>query len=207
MAVFNNEPEKGPAKTFFWRGQNRKMTTSFSEEPEKDPKLQAADKAQSQAASMMDLVPPAIDSRSTMSKPTANATISNAEGRAFLDKGCKVNGKVSFDGPARIDGQVEGEISGSDTIAIGESAVVNAQVRAETVVIAGKIAGDVIAGQRLEIQPSARVVGNLTTPVLVIHEGALFKGHCSMQVEGVRDELKTTTLAKDERLAVSAQPK
>ncbi len=180
---------------------------SLSEEPEKNSKLQAPEKPLPQTAAAVTSSPTAADNRGMAPKPTVNANMLNADGRAFLDKGCKINGKVSFEGPARIDGQVEGEISGSDTIVIGESAVVNAQVRAETVVIAGKVAGDVVAGQRVEIRPSARVVGNLTTPVLVIHEGALFKGHCSMQIEGMREERKMAVLPKDERPAVGAQPK
>jgi cytoskeletal protein CcmA (bactofilin family) len=180
---------------------------SLSEEPDKGLKPQAPDKPLSQAVAAVNSPPPAADNRAVTAKPTMNANLAHAEGRAFLEKGCKINGKISFEGPARIDAQIEGEIVGSDTIVIGESAVLNAQVRAETVIIAGKVAGDVVAGQRLEIRPSARVVGNLTTPVLVIHEGALFKGHCAMPVEGVRDERKMAVLPKDERLVAGAQPK
>lgn len=126
-----------------------------------------------------------------------------AEGRAYLDKGSKVVGKLSFDGPARIDGQVEGEVNAKDTIMIGESAVLTAQIKASSVVVAGKVSGDIVATIRIEIRPSAKVLGNLTTPALVIHEGALFEGHCSMQVETGR-ESKVTVFPKEERLVVQA---
>ena len=43
-----------------------------------------------------------------------------AEGRAYLDRGSKVSGKISFEGPARIDGEVDGEINAKDSLAIGE---------------------------------------------------------------------------------------
>jgi cytoskeletal protein CcmA (bactofilin family) len=206
MGLFGKEPEKKPSGSFFWRGQDRQMA-SFSEEPDKNSKPQVPQKPQAQASTAVNAPSPSVDSRGITPRVLSGAHAMGADGRAFLDKGCKINGKVSFEGPAQIDGQVEGEISGSDTIMIGESAVLNAQVRAETIVIAGKIAGDIVAGQRVEIQPSARVVGNLTAPILVIHEGALFKGHCSMQVEGVRDERRTPIVNKDERLGVSAQSK
>ena len=63
-----------------------------------------------------------------------------------------------------------------------------------------------IASQRIEIRPSAKVIGNLTAPVLVVHEGALFEGHCSMQPEGSQGS-KVTVFAKDERVAVAGVQK
>jgi cytoskeletal protein CcmA (bactofilin family) len=122
------------------------------------------------------------------------------DGRAYLDRGSKVSGKLSFDGPARIDGQVDGEIHAKESIMIGESAVVTAQIKAASVVVAGKVSGDIVAGQRIEIRPSAKVLGNLTSPILVIHEGALFEGHCAMQAESPRDN-KVAVFPKEERLA------
>ena len=122
------------------------------------------------------------------------------EGRAYLDKGSKVSGKLSFEGPAWIDGQVDGEVHAKDSITIGETAVVTAQIKAASVVVAGKVSGDIVASHRIEIRPSAKVLGNLTSPTLVIHEGALFEGHCAMQAESPRDS-KVTIFPKEERLA------
>ncbi|MGH7948272.1 MAG: bactofilin family protein, partial [Candidatus Binataceae bacterium] len=119
------------------------------------------------------------------------------------DKGSKINGKISFDGPARIDGQVDGEINAKENLTIGETAVVTAQIKAASVTVAGKLSGDISASQRIEIRPSARVLGNLAAPVLVIHEGATFEGHCSMQPESAH-ESKITVFPKEERLAPAA---
>ncbi|TMA66300.1 MAG: polymer-forming cytoskeletal protein [Deltaproteobacteria bacterium] len=47
---------------------------------------------------------------------------------AFLGKGCRVTGKLQFEGTVRIEGHVEGEISAQDALIVGESAVVNAQI-------------------------------------------------------------------------------
>ncbi len=129
------------------------------------------------------------------SRPTA------AYAGAYLDSGAKISGKLNFDGPTRIDGQVDGEISAKDSLTIGESAIVTAQIKAASIVVAGKISGDLIAANRIEIRPSAKVVGNLTAPTLVIHEGAVFEGHCSMSPEGTREERKVTMFPKEERLA------
>jgi len=105
-----------------------------------------------------------------------------------------------FEGPVRIDGQVDGEISANDAVLVGESAVITAQLKAASVVIAGKISGDIIAGKRVEIRPTAKVFGNLTTPVLVVHDGALFEGHCTMNGEVKEDRKVTPIVAKEERV-------
>ena len=71
---------------------------------------------------------------------------------AFLGKGSRVVGKLTFEGPVRIEGQVEGEITAQDALTIGESAVVNAQIVGNSVVIQGRVTGDVTARKRLEIR-------------------------------------------------------
>jgi cytoskeletal protein CcmA (bactofilin family) len=138
-------------------------------------------------------------------RPAPAETRSNAEARAYLDGGSKISGKLLFEGATRIDGQVDGEITAKESLIIGESAVVTAQIRASSITVAGKVSGDIIASQRLEIRPSARVIGNLTSPVLIVHEGAMFEGHCSMQPEGAREDRKVAVFPKEERLPQAAQ--
>lgn len=124
---------------------------------------------------------------------------------AFLGKGSRVTGKLVFEGPARIEGQVEGEISAQDTLTIGESAVVNAQIVGNSIVIHGRVTGDVTARKRLEIRAPGRLVGNINTPSLVIHEGVVFEGHCAMgnadAQRGTDKERKIAHFPKEERPA------
>jgi cytoskeletal protein CcmA (bactofilin family) len=125
---------------------------------------------------------------------------------AFLGKGTRVTGKLTFEGPVRIEGHVEGEITARDILTIGEGADVKAQITGNSIVIHGRVTGDVKASKRLEIQAPGRLVGNITTPVLVIHEGVTFEGQCAMGVtEGGRGEkegkvthLSTVEVAKAE---------
>jgi len=108
------------------------------------------------------------------------ATDEGSGSSAFLGKGSRVVGKLTFEGPARIEGIVEGEIAAQDTLTIGESAVVNAQIAGSAVIIHGRVTGDVVARKRLEIRAPGRVLGNITSPSLVIHEGDVFEGQCTM---------------------------
>jgi len=149
-------------------------------------------------------VPPPVPAPESRVVPPRQQSPASMEARAYLDQGSKISGKLNFEGPARIDGQVDGEITAKDGIIIGESAVVTAQIKAASIVVAGKVSGDITASQRIEIRPSAKVVGNLTAPVLVVHEGALFEGHCAMQPENVREDRKVTVFPKEKRTVAQA---
>ncbi len=156
MGLFTNEPEK-------------------SAHPEQSAKpnngaLQAASPITAAAQKMVE-------------SPHAHAGSSAA---GYLDQGTKISGKLRFEGPARVDGTIDGEIDGKE-ITIGESAVVTAQIRADSIVVCGKVKGEIIATQKIEIHPTAKIVGNITAPKLIIHEGAIFEGQCSMGHESDRD--------------------
>jgi cytoskeletal protein CcmA (bactofilin family) len=99
---------------------------------------------------------------------------------AHLGKGSRISGKLCFEGAALIEGNVQGEITAQDNLMIGESAVVDAQLSVDSIVIIGKVTGDIIARGRIEIRAPGKVCGNITTPSLVIHEGVVFEGQCSM---------------------------
>jgi len=99
---------------------------------------------------------------------------------AFLGKGTRITGKLTFEGTVRIEGQVDGEINAQDTLTIGESAVVKAKITCTSIVVHGQVTGDINARTRLELRAPSKVVGNLNTPSLVIQEGAVFEGQCAM---------------------------
>jgi cytoskeletal protein CcmA (bactofilin family) len=100
--------------------------------------------------------------------------------QAHLGQGSRVEGKLTFEGSVRIDGQVEGEISAQDTVIIGEGAEVTAQIHANSIVVQGRVNGDLTARKRVELKAPAALVGNINTPSLIIHEGVVFEGHCTM---------------------------
>lgn len=121
---------------------------------------------------------------------------------AYLGKGSRVTGKLNFEGTGRVDGQVEGEIAAQDTLIIGESAIVNAQISGATIILKGKVTGDITARKRLEIRAPGKLFGNVTTPSLVIQEGVIFEGHCSMGgAEAAKSDRKVTPFPKEAGVA------
>lgn len=117
---------------------------------------------------------------------------------AMLGRGTRVSGKITFEGKARIDGQVEGEILAADVLEIGEAALVNAQIKGTTIIVQGKVTGDLVASKKLEIRAPGKLYGNVTTPSLVIEEGVVFEGHCSMGAKESKSDGRVTLLAKED---------
>lgn len=99
---------------------------------------------------------------------------------AFLGEGTSFKGTLTFEGTVRIDGRLEGEIFTKDMLVIGEGAQVNASIHAGVVVIGGTVHGNVTAERKVEINPTGRLYGNVSTPSLVIEEGVIFEGSCTM---------------------------
>ena len=99
-----------------------------------------------------------------------------------IGKGTKISGKLNFRAPAKIEGEVEGEITG-DEILIAEGAIVTARLAATRLTVAGQVSGEIIVRERLELLPTARLKCAITTPSLVLNEGAQFEGDCKMPRE------------------------
>ena len=113
---------------------------------------------------------------------------------AYLGPGTKISGKLIFDGPTTIDGEVEGEIVAQAGITVGQQAVIKGKISASSILVQGKVMADVQAEKKLEIQPPGSVVGDVNTQSLVIGDGATLEGHISMKKEGrvlpIRQDIK-----------------
>jgi cytoskeletal protein CcmA (bactofilin family) len=92
----------------------------------------------------------------------------------------KIEGNVRFQGGLRIDGQVKGNVvaEGDDPcmLVISEHAKVEGEVRAAHVVVNGEIVGPVYSSELLELQPRARITGDVNYKALEMHGGALVAG-------------------------------
>ncbi len=102
---------------------------------------------------------------------------------AFLGKGTEFEGKLIFDGVVRLDGKFKGEIISKDTLVVGESAVIEAEVKVDNIVVSGTIHGNIIAKNRIEVHAPGKIFGNVHAPVFVLEEGVVFEGSCSMGKE------------------------
>ena len=99
---------------------------------------------------------------------------------AFIDEASEIEGTYSFSGTVMLNGKFRGEIATSDTLIIGEKGVVHASIQAGVVLVSGQVIGNVTATERVELRGTARVIGDVEAPVVVVEEGVLFEGHCRM---------------------------
>ena len=97
-----------------------------------------------------------------------------------LDKGAEFDGKLTFEGKVQINGKFRGEVFSDGILIIGEGAEVDAKIEIDTVIIQGQVTGNIIAKSRIEMHPPAVVKGDIVSPGLVVSEGAVFEGNCSM---------------------------
>jgi lipopolysaccharide export system permease protein len=112
--------------------------------------------------------------------------------RSYLSSTSRITGKLVFQDVAWIGGHVDGEIFSTSQVEIGATAAVAGRIEAPSVVVAGGLTGDIQA-RRIEIRTAADVMGNLTSPILVVEAGAIVKGHCAMfrpssELDGLHDE-------------------
>jgi cytoskeletal protein CcmA (bactofilin family) len=100
--------------------------------------------------------------------------------KAILGKGSEFEGKLRFDGTARIDGKFKGEIMGKGTLVVGQGARIEADIQVDSLMIGGDVRGAVDVRERMEIDTTGKFFGNIKTSIFIIHEGGLFEGSCQM---------------------------
>ena len=98
----------------------------------------------------------------------------------FMDQGTEFLGELRFRDTMRIDGRLKGKIVSDNTLIIGESAQVEADIDCGVVSIRGTVSGRVHGRQRIELLAGAKVQATLISPKLVIEDGAFFQGDCEM---------------------------
>ncbi len=91
-------------------------------------------------------------------------------------------GTIRSKGSIRIDGRVEGGVS-ADSVYVGEGGEIQGDITAKTIIVGGKVTGNIIASSTLELQLKCQVYGDLRTAQLIISEGAVFEGNCVMTTE------------------------
>lgn len=94
----------------------------------------------------------------------------------YLASDAEFEGRLTLKGSARIDGKVRGQIHLQGDLVIGPSAMVQANIRANSVSISGEVQGDIITQETLELRSSAKLTGNIYSQELKIDQGARFLG-------------------------------
>ncbi|MEZ5501107.1 MAG: polymer-forming cytoskeletal protein [Halioglobus sp.] len=96
-----------------------------------------------------------------------------------------IKGEVTGEEDLLIQGKVEGTINlNGNQVSVGESGVVNADIKAKVIKIDGKVTGDMSAHEKVVISKSGNVHGNIIAPRVTLEDGAIFKGSIDMDPAG-----------------------
>lgn len=122
------------------------------------------------------------------------------EGRlsGFVGHGTTLTGETEFHAMLRVDGHLIGTVSSeSGTMIVGTNGQVDANIMVAAAMINGSVNGDIVATEKLQLGRTARVMGNIQSPRLIVEEGAIVEGNCSM--------LKARETQEEEAVSAAAE--
>lgn len=128
----------------------------------------------------------AVENTNTVSKPSTDSEniardIKDGKLSGFVGHGTSLTGDTSFQMMLRVDGHLTGTVkSDGGTLIVGNNGQLDANVAVGNAQINGTVNGDITATDRIQLGRTARVVGNISTPKLIIEDGAMFEGGCTM---------------------------
>ena len=107
-----------------------------------------------------------------MSTPTNNSNNS----KNVLNTDVEIKGTLKFSGELTFDGKLDGDIASEGTLTLGDNAVVKGTIDVGSVIVRGKITGNVIAKDKIDIKAKTELFGDIRAAKLVIEEGVTFVG-------------------------------
>ncbi len=121
---------------------------------------------------------PAATAATDAPAKAAPSSSSSAAGgqRNILSNDVHIKGSVRFTNDLLVDGRIEGEISSDGALTVAENAHIKAEISTKSVVIYGKVHGNIVCTDRVEIKASAEMVGDVKAGTLSIEPGAIFVG-------------------------------
>ncbi len=120
----------------------------------------------------------------------------------LIGDGCEFEGNMSSSSSTRIDGKLNGRITGENSIVVGENGVILGEVKAVETIVYGKVEG-IIESSSLEIKRNGIVLGDIFIESLIVEDGGIYNGRCTMNEitenisietsEGIKKELSSDT--------------
>lgn len=131
---------------------------------------------QAQAVSAPSAAPATLPQKSTT--PTNSAM--SAHSRNVLSTDVEVKGSLKFTNDLIVECIVEGEIISQGNLIIGENARISAEIQTGTVVVHGKVNGNITAIDRVDVKSGAEIIGDIKASVLTMEPGAIFVGRSTV---------------------------
>lgn len=118
---------------------------------------------------------------SVQDKPVFRRTLDNIiRFTSSIGENIEFSGSFSGEGNLVVRGHVKGDSDVNSTVVIAETGSWDGKLTADTVIVAGIVNGDIVAREKIEVLENAKIIGNLSSPVIAIETGAIHEGHIDM---------------------------
>ncbi len=139
----------------------------------------------------------AQSSQSAENQPSAaTSTVAATNGRNVLSSDVEIKGKVKFTNDLVVDGLIEGEIHSDGSLTVGENARIKAEVHTRSVVVYGKVHGNITVTDRVELKANAELIGDIKAATISIEAGAIFVGKSTVGAPSTQVTAAPTKPAK-----------
>ncbi len=118
----------------------------------------------------------------------------------IIGKGTKIDGTITIEGSTRIDGTVTGKLESNDSVTIGPTgSVKTAEIKAKVIIVGGRVEGNLLADEKVELQSKCEVIGDITSKSLLVEHGAIFHGNSNMKDIAARVPKPVPDILKPEK--------
>jgi len=154
-------------------GRNTRIEPAESNDLQNQPAADPGYRYQTEA--------PAASARAISESDSMARDIKEGRLSGFVGHGTTLTGETEFHAMLRVDGHLIGTVSSaSGTLIIGTNGQVDANIMVAAAMVNGTVNGDIYASEKLQLGRTARVMGNIHSPRLVVEEGAILEGSCNM---------------------------
>jgi cytoskeletal protein CcmA (bactofilin family) len=126
---------------------------------------------------------------------------------SIIGEGTKFKGEFDLSGQLRIDGDFTGVVRTKGKVLVTKSGRAECTLNAGTVVVGGVVRGDIFSTEKVIILSTGLVIGNITTPRLIIEEGVVFNGSCRVVVPGVAEAARPASVVNGQKPALATPQK
>ncbi|MHC4267093.1 MAG: bactofilin family protein [Planctomycetota bacterium] len=116
----------------------------------------------------------------------------------ILTPDVEIKGTIKFDKIMKVDGKFEGEmVTNEGELIVGKTGTVKANVKVKNASIEGRLDGNLVAAEKVELKHKAQLLGDLQARTLVIEEGVVFVGQCNVNPDGTKLEKQNMKIVKN----------
>lgn len=138
--------------------------------------------------------------------PSKQPANHSSSGRNVLSTDVEIKGSIKFSNDLVVDGKIEGSITSDGALTVGENARIKAEISTRSVVIYGKVHGNIEVTDMVELKANAELVGDIKAASLSIEPGAVFVGKSTVGTPSVKAQAQAAATAPAAAKEASSKP-